>query len=93
MVPHRITRHKLAELRVVEAVPQQVDEARVLVPAPKLRSHPIVQVLAAAPGEPERAHQVRIVDRARGSQRLARVARGIERVEAADPAAGIAAAE
>ena len=33
LVPHRITRHKLAELRIVEPVTQQVDEARVLVPS------------------------------------------------------------
>ena len=48
LVPHRITRHELAELRIVEPVPQQVQKARVLVPAPELRPHPVVQVLADA---------------------------------------------
>ena len=41
-IPHRVTRHKLAELRVVEPVTQQVQKARVLVPVPELRSHPVV---------------------------------------------------
>ena len=60
-------------------MPQQVDEARVLVPVAPLRSHPVVQILTAAAREPERAHEVRVVRRASRSQRLARVARGVER--------------
>ena len=47
-VPHRITRHELAELRVVVPVPQQVNEAAVLVPVPELCSHSVVQILADA---------------------------------------------
>lgn len=40
-VPHRITRHELAELRVVEPVPQQVQKARALVPVAELRCHSV----------------------------------------------------
>ena len=47
-VAHRIKRHKLAELGVVEPVPQQVKEARVLVAVAELRSHSVVQILADA---------------------------------------------
>ena len=47
-VAHWIKRHKLPELRVVEPVPQQVKEARVLVPVAELRSHSVVQILADA---------------------------------------------
>ena len=43
-----ITRHELAELRVVEPVPQQVQKARVLVPVAELRSHSVVQIIADA---------------------------------------------
>jgi len=83
-VPQRITRHELAELRVVVPVPQQVDKARVLIPVPELRSHPVVQILTAAAREPECAHQMRVVRGACRGQRLARVARQIEDVEAVD---------
>jgi len=42
-----ITRHELAELRVVEPVPQQVQKARVLVPVAELRSHSVVNKVNA----------------------------------------------
>ena len=82
-IANGIARHKLPGLRVVEPMPQQIQEARVLVPIPPLRPEPIVQVEPGSRGNPIRRHQPRCVDGTRAAQGLASAARGVEGVEGA----------